>query len=359
MYRLQDRQISTMALELSPHKRGQIWGMKRMGATHALIAEEFGICTKTVSNTLKREALYPHGSALPRSGRPRAMTKGDCRRLISWITENPFASWKEIAAEAGQSEGVVWRETEKVGLTKRKPVEKPVLGKGHRALRREWAEANTEQDWRRIVFADESAFRVGEIFHDTWGLRPDGEAMVPKYLQETFRSGRQTMMIWGAIAYGKKFDLVRLPVLALADQSDGLNPHTGLNAKRYIQYVLKGPMKKALKVLHTRTWGDVFAVEDNAPCHTAAAAQAARVELGIPTISHPPNSPDLNPIENLWAILKQIVGRMVSRATNLDMLWEQIQQAYAEIPQRTINRIVMSMYERVVAVDEADGGHTR
>lgn len=77
------------------------------------------------------------------------------------------------------------------------------------------------------------------------------------------------------------------------------------------------------------------------------------------SLSHPANSPDLNPIENTWALLKRIVGQMVLRATNLDMLWEQVQRAWADIPQSTINRYILSLYKQVEALRLANGNSTR
>jgi hypothetical protein len=47
--------------------------------------------------------------------------------------------------------------------------------------------------------------------------------------------------------------------------------------------------------------------QDNAPCHKAATVIAMLEHEGICILDWPPYSPDLSPIENLWAILKQKV----------------------------------------------------
>jgi transposase len=104
---------------------------------------------------------------------------------------------------------------------------------------------------------------------------------------------------------------------------------------------------------------DVLVLEDGAPCHSSKATYAGRQKLGITSINRPLNSPDLNAIENLWHQLKLKLGRMNRRATSLDELWGQIQQAWDELDIGIVNRLVDSMEERRRDVAAAKGGYTR
>jgi transposase len=61
-------------------------------------------------------------------------------------------------------------------------------------------------------------------------------------------------------------------------------------------------------------------VEDGPPRHRYKLAREARTKLGISSLVHPPSSPDLNPIENVWHRLKTKVSQVHTRVTNLDML---------------------------------------
>jgi len=47
-------------------------------------------------------------------------------------------------------------------------------------------------------------------------------------------------------------------------------------------------------------------VEDNAPVHKKVCIPV-RQELGMTCHQHPPNSPDLNPIKDIWAYIKDVL----------------------------------------------------
>lgn len=95
--------------------------------------------------------------------------------------------------------------------------------------------------------------------------------------------------------------------------------------------------------------------EDGASSHTCKKAQAARKELGIVALQHPPSSPYLNPIKNVWHQLKHRISRLPRKATNIQQLWEQVQQAWNDIDQGFINGLVDSMPKRVTEVQKSRG----
>ena len=70
-------------------------------------------------------------------------------------------------------------------------------------------------------------------------------------------------------------------------------------------------------------------------------------------------SPDLNPIENLWDEIKRSVKNEKRKPKNLNELERLVKKTWRSIPQDKIKRLVESMPRRVQAVIDANGGPTK
>lgn len=85
-----------------------------------------------------------------------------------------------------------------------------------------------------------------------------------------------------------------------------------------------------------------YIVEDNVRVHTARDTQAKALQLGMHFNNHPPCSPDLNPIENYWALLKHKLAALPQKPTNLEDLFEVAQRIWTEMDQGMINKMIGS-----------------
>ena len=96
---------------------------------------------------------------------------------------------------------------------------------------------------------------------------------------------------------------------------------------------------------------------DNDSKHTPKMTTALLKRLRVMVMDWPSMSPDLNPIEHLWGMLKRTVE--VRKVSNICQLRDFVMEEWMSIPVATCKGLVNSMPWRVKAVLDNDGGHTK
>jgi transposase len=129
-----------------------------------------------------------------------------------------------------------------------------------------------------------------------------------------------------------------------------------LNGTAYAK-ILEKYLEPYLRQPNDKHPGMVFQ-DDNAPCHVSGPVIRWQREHGVVRMPWPSQSPDLNPIENLWRHLKEKVTKRRPRPSNIPALTVALQEEWAKIPCKRVRKLIASMPNRTAAVIKAKGGPT-
>ncbi len=102
---------------------------------------------------------------------------------------------------------------------------------------------------------------------------------------------------------------------------------------------------------------DFIFQQDLAPAHTAKSTRSWLNDHGVTVLDWPVNSPDLNPRENLWGIVKRKMSN--KRPKNADELKATVKETWASIPPQQCHKLITSMPRRIEAVIKAKGAPTK
>ncbi len=197
----------------------------------------------------------------------------------------------------------------------------------------------TVAQWSKVLFSDESKFCISFVNQGPRVWRKSGEEQNPCCLKSSVKFP-QSVMIWAAMS------------------SAGVGPlcflKSTVNAAIY-QDVLEHFMLPSADKLYGDS--DFIFQQDLAPAHTAKGTKSWFNDHGITVLDWPLNSPDLNPIENLWGIVKRKMRD--TRPNKADDLKPAIKTTWASITLEQCHRLIASMPRRNDAVIHAKGGPTK
>lgn len=333
--------------QTQPTVVAQMVAFRQMGLTQRAIARRVHVSQQAVQQCLARYDSTGSFEARKRTGRPRCTSQTTDRLIHRYAVSTPTASASFISAQLPSdvkpsTSTIRRRLIHDFQLRARRPARRPLLTQKNIRDRlvfarqyRNW----TEHEWSQVLFSDESS--ILQFNSNTLHVRrPIGQRYSSRYVAPTVKKS-SSVMVWGAISsYGVG------PLYVLPSK-------TTMNAEHYLT-MLQDHLPSAMSEHQCTTFQ-----QDGAPAHTARSVRNWFDEEGIMVLGPwPGNSPDLNPIEHCWSVLKRKVAAL--KPTSPADLRQKILSVWAnEITQDFCRELVSSMPSRIRAVLEAGGKTTR
>ena len=262
----------------------------------------------------------------PRTGRPKILGPNDHKRIGALLRHHPEWASPQLAVAVAQqgspavSARTIRRELNRMERDYSLPLYRPLLTDRHKECRIAFAQAHLHDNWRRTVFTDETTFQLYRNKVKVWSRH--GYRSVkhrPKHGPKVH--------VWGAISWQGTLSIHLFT--------------RNLTADYYIDILTHYLLDQAMA-----TFGGNWRLQqDNDPKHTAKISKAWVGEWVPETFEWPANSPDFNPIEHLWFMLKTRVEKQLP--TSLEQLKTYIREEWDKVTPQEVQNLIGSMRSRL------------
>ncbi|KAL4500872.1 hypothetical protein ABPG72_020106 [Tetrahymena utriculariae] len=291
------------------------------GFTYQEISDETGFPKGTISKLIAKFKTY--GDVLKNihsnAGRQKILDEDDKYFLEQQLNNDRQTTLKSLQSSLSEemnkqvSLSTLHRYEQEIGSLKL-PLHRPLLSNLNKIKRYEYSLKHQKSEFKNYIFMDESYFTINRITRRVFVFHEEDRPIVEIY------NPQETAMVWAAICRKGK---VCIEII-----------EGSINKESYLQ-LLQRHFPESGDQLYGR--GKWQLLHDNAPAHKATV-----VKDWINTVTkiadHPPQSPDLNPIELLWNTMKNEVE--MRRPQTKQQLCSFILESWQNLNEKTINSYI-------------------
>ena len=190
--------------------------------------------------------------------------------------------------------------------------------------------------WDTVIWSDETSVRQCPQGKDLLYRVHSSSKIDDLPVNGQIHSGGFSVMFWGC------FSKLGLGPLVAVEGT--------MNAQNYLELL----RDTVLPEISAAGRPMVF-MQDNAPCHKAHIVMNFLAEKNIETLDWPPQSPDMNPIENLWAIIKKRRQKKYGLPRGKADIIEQIFNIWDNIEPELVQKLANSANKRINEVLKLKG----
>jgi transposase len=301
------------------------------------VAEKVGV-SKSMVQKIGAE-LNLSGPKL-KGGRVGKLSKRNKTFCVRSVVKDGKTNAREVKQALQESVGVVVsvstirRALQEAGLVSFVKPKKPLLRVKNIQDRLRFAKSHlnwTLDDWRRVVWSDETKIsRFGsDGQHYTW--KRIEERVQPKHVKQVVKHGGSSLMVWGCITY---------------DGPGYLTKIDSILDKELYKEILETELVYSLEWYDYETRKVIFQ-HDNDPKHKSKLVTEYLQDQAFTTMVWPAQSPDLNPIENIWALVKlRLFRNYDAPPRGIHELWDRIQEVWNSLTVEDCRKVIDSMPKR-------------
>lgn len=325
--------------------RNRIIELKADGHKQPYIVNALGISRMTVHRILK---MYETKGSVVKQAKKKSFTFRDKNRLRRIIKKHRNGTVREIADSFNQGLekkrciSFIFKQIKLLGASQVVQKKQMIIRKYNELRRRIWVRQRKSWNflnWRKFIFSDECKVEVNTIKKQlVWKFKSD-----PGWLGPQKKKSKRifSVMIWGCVTFHGFRKLEKV--------------NGNLNSEKYM-----GILERNLPAVINSFQGDDYIFQqDNAPCHVSNSMMQFFAEKGFLTTTWPPQSPDINIIENLWKMLKKSLKDTNIEFRSRDELYAEIEKHWNLIAQNVIGKLYDSLPRRMTEVLKMRGQITK
>jgi hypothetical protein len=332
------------------------------------VAQKLKINRKTVQRWIRRYEMSGCVDSMQRSGRKPQVNAEVAKQAMDMLLSGDFNGGKDVAFELhmrGLTKAnkplhrtTIIRHAKAVARAANRPIHavrtKPMkqLSEENKRKRLNFCKSNQRRNWNFVMFTDRKKFSF--VYP---GSKVKRVAWVHKGEKRVAMKSSHALCV-NMYAGITKFGVTEPHFVAGTSkmQTPFMNNKgkvaKNITSSEYEQVVLKTLLPEGDRLFKTQGIASWVLQQDNDPTHCKAAHKAlqafgkSHIGSSISLLKGwPPNSPDLSPIENVWAYVQAKTEAMGCKT--FDDFKHAVVQNFKQVPKSMLNKLFMSMQQRI------------